>query len=369
MENPSGLILKNFKIKIAVDTQLLAYLIDNTYPSFNYFFKKLVDSPFVDIVCSRFVTFEFIGIRKLEHYLRAVYEVSKKSGGTMNFSSAFKYKNTFSAPELDYLDCYKDIKKIIEKELKEINDDFGIEFEDIFLHNDLWKPHQDLVLSSRISKEDSLVLLSSVFPQEMVIENHSIFITNDNQFYDAFNGNGDQRMEAIDDVFKNYNLNLPHTYKLDSITLQNKKAINFTKINDVELIDTFISDFIFEHIKLKNEELLLGKTLSCECNAKLKKDLFCFELFGDQQINEEVYSVIIYKDELDIKVYTHHSKLSGFYCYSKIKDFPYSATADEKSRRISLKIKDNKDDFINEDLMKKITSKGNLVFIHPDSNI
>jgi hypothetical protein len=43
MENPSSSILKDFKIKIAVDTQLLAYLIDNTYPSFNFFLKNLLN--------------------------------------------------------------------------------------------------------------------------------------------------------------------------------------------------------------------------------------------------------------------------------------------------------------------------------------
>jgi hypothetical protein len=369
MENPSSSILKDFKIKIAVDTQLLAYLIDNTYPSFNFFFKKLVESPFVDIVCSRFVTFEFIGIRKLEHYLRAVYEESKKSGGTMNFSSALKYKNAFSAPELDYIDCYEYIKSIVENELKEINDDYGIEFEDNFLHEEIWKPHQDLVLSSRISKEDSLVLLSSIFPQTMLKENHTIFITNDAQFYGAFKGKTKERMPAIDDVFNDHNLNIPYSYKLDSITLSNGKAINLSRNIKEDEISKFVSKFIFEHIKLKNKEIFLGETLSCECKTQLKKEMLCFELFDKQQINKEVYTVIIYKDELEIKAYTHHSKLTNFYCYGEIKDFPYSAKADKKTRKISVKIKDKDNDFIEVNLMKKITSKGNLVFIHPDADI
>lgn len=126
----------------------------------------------MDIVCSRFVTFEYIGIRKLEHYLRKLYS---STNGKMNFSSALKYRNEFKAPELDYEQCYESIKLDIEAELTKLNDDYGIQYEDNILHQGLWHPHQELLLSSRISKEDCLVLLSSIFPQDMVRESHSVF--------------------------------------------------------------------------------------------------------------------------------------------------------------------------------------------------
>lgn len=162
-------VLENFKIKIAVDTQILAYLVDNTYPSLNIFFETLFNCPFVDIVCSRFVTYEFIGIRKQEHYLREIYTKTVAKGGIMNFSSALKYKGDWSAPELDYKDIYLDVKAKVEAELKKINDDYGIEYSDGW-DQSLWHPHQDLVLSSRISKEDSLALLSTLIPDGEKVE-------------------------------------------------------------------------------------------------------------------------------------------------------------------------------------------------------
>ncbi|MCI2229913.1 hypothetical protein MC378_12115 [Polaribacter sp. MSW13] len=369
MTKPTGTILTNFKIKIAIDTQLLAYLIDNTFPSFNYFFSKLNKSPFVDIVCSRFVTYEFIGIRKYEHYLRAIHQESQSSGGTMNFSSALKYRNGFKAPELDFQDCYQDIKIIIEDELKEMNDNYGIIYEDNILHEDLWKPHQDLVLSSRISKEDSLVLLSSIFPQPLLKEDHSIFLTNDKQFYNSFSGNEKERMSSIDNVLDEHGLSSPYTFKIEEIKLANKKALNLCQSLEKDVIDTFVSDFIFEHIKLKNNNLLLGKTLNCESSGNLKKELFCFELIESQGLENEMYTVVIYKNGLEIDIYTHHSFFTGFYCYREIDSFPYHATEDVKSRRISLRLKDAENNFIDKELMEKITSKGNLVFIHPDSKI
>ena len=155
---------ENLRIKIALDTQILAYLIDNSYPDLTYFIKVLSKNPCVDIVCSRFAIYEFIGIRKLEHYLRCIVDVTTTTGGSANFSSILKNKNGFDASELKYKEIYETIKERVEKELIRIDTNFGIIYESFDLHNSLWKPQQELVLSTRISKEDCLLLLSSVFP-------------------------------------------------------------------------------------------------------------------------------------------------------------------------------------------------------------
>ncbi|WP_417882525.1 hypothetical protein, partial [Xanthomarina gelatinilytica] len=247
-----------FKIKIALDTQLLAYLIDESYPSFNRFYDCLKSSPFVDIVCSRFVTFEYIGIRKLEHYLRKLYSSTE---GKMNFSSALKYRNEFKAPELDYEACYEDIKLDIEAELQKLNDDFGIQYNDHILHQGLWQPHQELLLSSRLSKEDSLVLLSSIYPQEFIKESHSVFLTNDDQFYKSFCGKQGYRMEAIDQVFEENGLTKPETFNIKKISLNDATVHNLTESISDDTIDQFAKDFIFNQVSKKNDNLILGETI------------------------------------------------------------------------------------------------------------
>lgn len=366
MEDTNRVIDPTFKIKIALDTQLLAYLIDESYPSFNRFYDCLKNSPFVDIVCSRFVTFEYIGIRKLEHYLHKVYT---SSAGKMNLSSALQYRREFKAPELDYEMCFKEIKEGIESELQKLNDDFGIQYNDHILHQGLWNPHQELLLSSRLSKEDCLVLLSSIYPQEFEKMSHSIFLTNDNQFYDSFCGKADYRMAAIDEVFEQNNLLKPETFNIKKISLNDSGTYNLTTLIENDIIDQLAKDFIFEQISLKNENLILGKTIKCDCSKERKKSMLCFDLHKEVELPEKLYTTILYKSDNHVKLYVHHAIFKDFYHVNKIESFPYIATEDPESRHITLLLKDKDGQFLEGNLMKSLTEKGNVVFIHPDNSI
>ena len=366
MEETNRVIDPTFKIKVALDTQLLAYLIDDSYPSFSRFYECLKNSPFVDIVCSRFVTFEYIGIRKLEHYLRKLYS---STGGKMNFSSALKYRNEFKAPELDYQDCFSDIKLDIESELKKLNDDFGIQYDDNILHHDLWYPHKELLLSSRISKEDCLVLLSSIFPQEFKKEKHSIFLTNDNQFFKSFCGKEGYRMASIDEVFEANGLSKPETFNIKEIGFNGSRSHNLTiQIKD-KIVDQFAADFIFNQIVLKNEHLILGKTVNCKCKKELKKSMLCFDLGVGKELVKELYTAILYKNGNEVKMYIHHSKFKDFHHLDKIELFPYTANEEPKSGHITLLISEKDGSYLEEDLFASLSSKDNIVFIHPDNFI
>lgn len=362
----NSVIDPTFKIKIALDTQLLAYLIDGSYPSFNRFYDCLKNSPFVDLVCSRFVTFEYIGIRKLEHYLHTVYT---SSAGKMNLSSALKYRSEFKAPELDYEQCFEDIKAKIERELQKLNDDFGIQYDNHILHQELWHPHQELLLSSRLSKEDCLVLLSSIFPQEFVKESHSIFLTNDNQFYDSFCGNEDYRMAAIDKVFDDNGLFKPETFNIKKIGKKGSTIHNLTKPMEDEVVDQFALDFIFEQISIKNKHLILGKTIKCDCSNELKKSMLCFDLEDENELIEKLYTAVLYKEDDEVKIYIHHSEFKDFYHINKIESFPYAVTDDPASRHITLLLKEKDGSYLKEGLMKSLSAKNNIVFIHPDNFI
>lgn len=355
------------RIKVALDTQVLAYLIDNTYPNLTYFIKTLSENKFVDIVCSRFAIYEFIGIRKLEHYLRSLVKGTERKGGKVNFSSALKYKREFNAPELKYIDVYEDIKKVVEEELGEIYHDFGITYESVNIHNELWKPHQDLVLSTRISKEDSLLLISSVFPDSFNREEYLILFTNDGQFYQALNGVSEK--EISDKVFEENGLKKPHSYNLRTITLQDGEAINLVDYNSElskEKIDEFSKRFVLESIKSKNKPIIIGETINCACNIDLKKELLCFKLQDEKQLVENMYLSILTKE---FTLYNHPVTLSDFRCQNNKLELPYKSNEDEKSKEISVKLVDKEGGFLEQSLMESITSSGNLVFVHPDSNV
>lgn len=355
-------ITDNLRIKVVLDTQILAYLVDNTYPSLTLFIKTLSQSPFVDIECSRFAIYEFIGVRKLEHYLRCLISETEKKGGKVNFSSALKYKGDFNS-EVKYIDAYEIIKKEVERELNEIYNDFGIIYEKINIHNNLWKPHQDLVLSTRISKEDSLLLLSSIYPNEFDKEQYLVLFTNDKQFYDAFNDSKTKNLQQ--DLFNYHALIQPAIFNLRHCELEDNTTINLTETYENEKITEFVDNFIFEHIKKKNNDILLGRIMNCACSENLKKQFLCFKLEDDKELVENMYISILYKN---FKLYNHPKPLSEFWSHGKV-ELPYKSNEEEKSKEISIKLTDVDGNNLEENLMKEITSTGNLVFIHPDSFI
>lgn len=363
MKKPSD----NLRIKVALDTQILAYLVDNTYPNLNFFIRVLSESPFVDIVCSRFAIYEFIGIRKLEHYLRCLVNETEKKGGQVNFSSALKYRNEFDTPELKYIDAYENVKKAVEEDLIKIDSDFGVMYESVDIHNGLWKPHQELVLSTRISKEDSLLLLSSVFPEPLRKEEYLVLLTNDNQFYNALCGV--KEIETSNNVFENNGLIKPRTYYLKNLTL--KEADNVLNLVDYnfhltdEDINDYSTKFIAEHIKEKNKSILLGEVINCACSKELKKKLLCFRLQEEQELVANTYITILTKD---FTLYNHPVPLSNFKCHGDI-TLLYRSNDNKKSKEISIELVDGNGEILNETLMENITSTGNLVFIHPDSFI
>lgn len=353
--------MNHSRIKVLLDTQILAYLVDKTYPSLTLFIDKISKSEFIDLECSRFAIFEFIGIRKTEHYLRCLIEQTQENGGKVNFSSALKYKNDFNS-EVKYIDVYEKIKSLVENELNTIYDDFGIAYENINIHNKIWKPHQDLVLSSRISKEDSLLLISSIYPNEFDYEDYSILLTNDTQFSDAFNepNNG----TLFETIFKEHGLTKPIVFNLRKCKLEIGVPINFTSSNTPDTIIEFANNFIFEHFKNKNFKLLLGEVISCSCSAKLKKQILCFILNDEQILNENIYITIMSKD---LYIYNHPLKLNDFMSWGENLTFPYKSNTDVKSKQISIKLENLEGGDLDQSVMQKISKPGSLIFIHADS--
>jgi len=351
----------NFRIKIALDTQILAYWIDRTYPKLSLFIEELSQSPFVDIVCSRFAIYEFVGIRKVEHYLRCLIYKPTENGAKPNFTSALKYKNEFNNPEIPYSKVFPEIKKAVENELKEIDDLLDIDCDTLTFPNELWEPHQDLVLSTRISKEDSLLLMSSIFNDELKKEDYLVLLTNDKQFYDAIE-------EESGEIFQKHNLTKPKVYSLKEMNIEGTTINLVSDKKEEEIIKDFTTKFILERIKEKNEKLYIGKVKPCpkECKGKL----LCFGLEANVLENNLYLSVLSKNLEY---LYNIESKLTNFHAKREaIEEYPYTPIEyiDEKgediSRNISVKVKKN-GDYLSKEDYSKISQTGDLVFIHPDT--
>ncbi len=351
----------NFRIKIALDTQILAYWIDKTYPNLSLFIEELSKSPFVDIVCSRFAIYEFVGIRKVEHYLRCLVYKTTKNGATPNFSSALKYKNEFNNPEIRYLEVSSEIKEKIEEELKQIDNLLDVDYHTLTFPNRLWEPHQDLVLSTRMSKEDSLLLMSSIFNDEFKEEDYLVLLTNDGQFYRSI-------QDESGEIFQKHNLTKPKVYSLKEMNIEGTTINLVSDKKEEEIIKDFTTKFILERIKEKNEKLYIGKVKPCpkECKGKL----LCFGLEANVLENNLYLSVLSKNLEY---LYNIESKLTNFHAKREaIEEYPYTPIEyiDEKgediSRNISVKVKKN-GDYLSKEDYSKISQTGDLVFIHPDT--
>lgn len=78
-------------------------------------------------------------------------------------------------------------------------------------------------------------------------------------------------MQAIDEVFDNNGLVKPETFNIKKISAQNSEVFNLTETIEDDKVDNLALNFIFDQICIKNENLILGKTIKCDCSKNLKK--------------------------------------------------------------------------------------------------
>ena len=225
----------------------------------------------------------------------------------------------------------------------------------------MWEPHQDLVLSTRMSKEDSLLLMSSIFNDEFKEEDYLVLLTNDGQFYRSI-------QDESGEIFQKHNLTKPKVYSLKEMNIEGTTINLVSDKKEEEIIKDFTTKFILERIKEKNEKLYIGKVKPCpkECKGKL----LCFGLEANVLENNLYLSVLSKNLEY---LYNIESKLTNFHAKREaIEEYPYTPIEyiDEKgediSRNISVKVKKN-GDYLSKEDYSKISQTGDLVFIHPDT--
>ena len=174
--------LEKFTINFFVDTNILVYLVDETRPTLTAFIKALSETPVVSLYASDYVFSEFIGVRKQENYFQSVIEKAREEGKTINISEFLRHNKAYEIKDFDY-DTLKDVvKQKVDEEIERVTREFGI----TFLRNTnqhLIGPMKEVALSTKISREDSLVLVSSLFKEkEGIISGPVILLTNDGDF-------------------------------------------------------------------------------------------------------------------------------------------------------------------------------------------
>jgi hypothetical protein len=348
-----------FKIKFFLDTNILSYILDKTHSGITDSIQLLGQSEFVDLVSSRFVIFELAGIRKREHYLRQI--VHAQSGtGNVNMSSLLKYRDGFSAPELDFSKIKDQIKQEVESEIETLINIHYIDYKGNLLHDGLLEPTVEVCLSTKISKEDSLVLISALLPEKQKPETKISLITKDKQFTEAYE---DFDLEPI---FKSFSLTKPLVEHIKGISLSDGTTVNLTLSTDDARLPAFWIDKIKEMIIEKNKHLYLGKTMAPHSPGKLPQNCVCFKLNANTDLPKNIVVTFI-SNSLDF-IYSTKVAIEEFWNNARIETYPYSSQEIANIAFLANEKNDNNDLVpIDLDIVQRLREENHLVFIHPDS--
>lgn len=357
MEAWSDSPIENFKLKFFLDTNILVFLIDGTYVGLSNTILKFNELGFVDLVSSNFVIFEFLGVRKKEHYLRMALADLTTPEGTINVSTLLKYRDGFDVPSVNFAGIREAIQKKVGEELEKITNDFNIIYSSNLLHDDLLSPTFDICLSSKISKEDSLVLTSSLLPEPSKPEKQINLLSKDEQFIKAF-----QEFD-INSILDEHSLCKPDVLSISKISLISGDFVNLTAAQDIARLEEFLPKKLLEMIVTKNDDLYLGETFTPE-NHGWPADVICFKIKVNKELPANSFITIIGNDLSFI--YTSKHIMNDFRQNGTVIQLPF-VTNDDGSTNISFKMLDDEGKNLAQDIIDFLKRSGNKIFIHPDS--
>ncbi len=346
--------LEKFKINFFLDTNILCYLVDNTYPALTAFIKALKEMPVVQLYSSEYVLAELFEVRKKENYFHEVLDRSKKDGKFINISSFIKYNKRYAIPDYEYKgDLAEAVKNKVNEDIERITNDFGISFENGF-NDKLLKPMKGVCLSTKISREDSLVLVSSVYKSSIEeVSERVVLLTGDKDFYDW----AVESKNEIESVF-----NTSNTPTIEHIKSIGNSIPGYTggtkslreKIDDVDelavryvkscMMDTYKDSYIGK-VVLKNSTGAPNNMIAVKSEVKLE--------------NKELYMVILSKS-LSF-VYCPHPKSQLYHCGKPI-NVPFEPNG---GNNIVTFVCDEKA----KEIFDVVNKEDNLVFYHPDNSI
>jgi len=351
-------VISDFKIKFYLDTNILSYILDNTYTGITTSIQLLGQCEFSDLVSSRFVIFELAGIRKKEHFLREALNIQSGTG-TTNLSSLLKYKDEYSSSAVDFSLIKDQIKLKVEQEIDNIINTYFIDYKGNLLHDELLEPTVEICLSSKISKEDSLVLVSALLPERHKPEEKICLITKDKQFTKAFSEFN------LEPILQAFSLNKPSVEHIDGIGLSDGANVNLTNQADDIRLPGFWIDKIKEMILEKSRRLFLGKTFVPH-SQNLPANCICFRLNPNTHLPNNI-SLTFISDALDF-IYSIKIAIPEFWHSGAITQYPFQSPTAQNISFLGYETDVNNVPIpIPANIMARLREANHLVFIHPDS--
>ncbi len=346
--------LEKFTINFFVDTNILCYLVDETRPTLTAFIKALADTPVVDLYASEYVFSEFIGVRKQENYFQAVIDKAREEGKKVNVSEFIKHNKKYEIKDYDY-DTLKDVvKQKVDEETERVTREFGVTFlRNINKH--LVSPVKEVCLSTKISKEDSLVLVSSLFKEdEEIITEPVILLTNDGDFCKFANKSKD----FIGGVLEEEGLLNPNIEHMDTVGKELLKSHLNLSVPNANL-DKCVADYLSACMKRFFKESYIGDTI--KVNFKNAPEHTLGIDVKASELKNGLFIAIISKD------------VDYIYCPRAQADFHKGPDSigekfvpQKDDSHVSF-VCDTEEVVVSDEIFNRLNDDGNLVFIHPDS--
>lgn len=211
MANSFNIIEPEYRVNVYLDTNILFDYVEKQFPLLTRSVDFLASCPFVTLRSSHFVLFEFTENRKSKLFWEKAdptkaedYKIAK-----VIIKKNWKYNSR------DYSEFKDEIASLVEAELDIIKNQLHIDFDEHVLHEGLIYPTNSLCLQTKISKEDSLVMVSCMNPDEGEYLDHCLLLTRDGQYYKAYLDNSLE----LDQVFLENGLKKPVLIRTEDLSL------------------------------------------------------------------------------------------------------------------------------------------------------
>lgn len=261
---------EEYRVNIYLDTNILVDYIEGTYPLLNKSIDYLCSCPFVNLRSSHYVLFEYTEVRKYNLFMSKsdktksanfkdkLYSLfSRKDRELDKDAIKARIKKTWNRNNVDYNHIKTEIINKIQEELDLLKNKLDLDFDEHVLHEALVFPTNSLCLSTKISKEDCLVMVSCMHPKEKKKLEHCILLSRDDQYYKSYQNN----INDVDAVFQASNLVLPQFIHTNKIMHHQNKQLNLYKNSSIDISEVW-NDIICAALKAKHSDSYIGETYS-----------------------------------------------------------------------------------------------------------
>lgn len=341
----------NFKIDIFIDTNILVDYVLGTKASLIHSIDYLNNKRSVRLRSSHYVEFElaevlkicFFGHSVLGHYPNKQEKSQIKSGDWI-------------ANGIDYTQITQEISSKVNREMSRLKATFNRLFDDHVLHDGLIDPTCDFVLQSKVSREDGMVAISSVFPTNNDRLEDVSLLSNDSQFCSAIIDND----ATITSVLKQKGLKKPLILNAKKLTCSSiKSQFNISNsLYDNQTIEYFWDKKILELVTKKNKDTFIGETYKFGRPNTISGECVYFNLQDASRLNN-TNSLLFFTNDaeetISIKLKTRTGNLE-FWNGGHSVTLPNDNVND---LRYSFKPLEG---MLEPDELKKLREPGNLVF-------